>query len=212
MSRYLGSACKLCRREREKLFLKGERCSSKNCTLDRKRGKNAPGQQHQHGMVKGKMSDYAKHLREKQKARRVYGLTEEQFSHYYEVAEKMKGSTGDNLLKILELRLDNVVARLGLASSKKMARQLVNHGNILVNDKKIDVPRYQVKVGDVITVPEKYKVNTVIKKLVDKTTLSVPAWLSFDKNKIAGVVINEPLAGEVSHPLNSQLIVEYYSK
>lgn len=208
MSRYLGSVCKLCRREREKLFLKGERCSS-NCTLDRKRGKNGPGQ---HGISKGKMSDYAKHLREKQKARRVYGLTEEQFVHYYEVAERMKGSTGDNLLRLLEMRLDNVVFRLGLASSKKMARQLVNHGNILINNKKIDVPRYQIKSGDVITVPEKYKANVVIKNLVEKTSSNVPAWLSFDKKNISGIVMSEPLAGDVSHPLNSQLIVEYYSK
>jgi small subunit ribosomal protein S4 len=208
MSRYLGSVCKLCRREREKLFLKGERCSS-NCTLDRKRGKNGPGQ---HGAIKGKMSDYAKHLREKQKARRVYGLTEEQFVHYYEVAEKMKGSTGDNLLKLLEMRLDNVVFRVGFASSKKMARQIVSHGNILVNDKKIDVPRYQVKVGDVITVPEKYKTNAVIKNLLEKTASNIPTWLNFDKNKIAGTVVSEPLAGEASHPINSQLIVEYYSK
>jgi len=208
MSRYLGSVCKLCRREKEKLFLKGERCSS-NCALDKKRGKNAPGQ---HGAMKSKMSDYAKHLREKQKARRVYGLTEEQFVHYYETAEKMKGSTGDNLFKILELRLDNVVYRLGLASSKRMARQIINHGNVLVNGKKIDLPRYQVKAGDIITVPEKYKSNAVIKKLVEGTSSNVPAWLNFDKNKIAGTVVSEPLAGEVSHPINSQLIVEYYSK
>jgi small subunit ribosomal protein S4 len=208
MSRYLGSVCKLCRREKEKLFLKGERCSS-NCALDKKRGKNAPGQ---HGAMKSKMSDYAKHLREKQKARRVYGLTEEQFVHYYETAEKMRGSTGDNLFKILELRLDNVVHRLGLALSKRMARQIINHGNILVNDKKINLPRYQVKVGDVITMPDKYKSNFVIKKLVEGTSLNVPSWLSFDKNKVAGTVVSEPLAGEVSHPINSQLIVEYYSK
>ncbi|MDR2395396.1 MAG: 30S ribosomal protein S4 [Endomicrobium sp.] len=208
MSRYLGSVCKLCRREREKLFLKGERCSS-NCTLDKKRGKNGPGQ---HGAAKSKMSDYGKHLREKQKARRVYNLTEEQFVHYYEVAEKMKGSTGDNLFKLLEMRLDNVVFRLGLAVSKKMARQIVNHGNILVNDKKIDVPRYQVKIGDVITVPEKYKTSDGIKNLLEKTAPNIPAWLSFDKNKVAGTVVSEPLAGEVSHPINSQLIVEYYSK
>jgi small subunit ribosomal protein S4 len=208
MSRYLGSVCKLCRREKEKLFLKGERCSS-NCTLERKRGRNGPGQ---HGAAKSKVSDYAKHLREKQRARRIYGLTEEQFSHYYEVAEKMKGSTGDNLLKILEMRLDNVVSRLGLASSKKMARQVVNHGNVLVNEKKIDVPRYQVKVGDIITVSEKYKAGVVIKKLVEKTVSTVPTWLSFDKNKVAGTVVGEPLAGEISHPINSQLIVEYYSK
>ncbi|MDR2399657.1 MAG: 30S ribosomal protein S4 [Endomicrobium sp.] len=208
MSRYLGSVCKLCRREKGKLFLKGEKCFS-NCALDKKRGKNAPGQ---HGAMKSKMSDYAKHLREKQKARRVYGLTEEQFVHYYEIAEKMKGSTGDNLFKILELRLDNVVHRLGLASSKKMARQIINHGNILVNNKKIDLPRYQVKTGDLIAVPEKYKSNAVIKKLIERTSSNVPTWLSFDKNKVAGTVVSEPLTGEVSHPLNSQLIVEYYSK
>lgn len=208
MSRYLESVCKLCRREKEKLFLKGERCTS-NCTLDRKRGKNGPGQ---HGAAKSKMSDYAKHLREKQKARRVYGLTEEQFHHYYEVAEKMKGSTGDNLLQLLELRLDNVVYRLGMASSKKMARQTVNHGNILVNGLKIDVPRYQVKAGDIITVPEKYKENSVLKKLLEKTAANTPSWLSFDKNKIEGTVVSEPLPGDTSHPIDSQLIVEYYSK
>jgi len=208
MSRYLGSVCKLCRREKEKLFLKGERCNS-NCALDKKRGKNGPGQ---HGAAKSKMSDYAKHLREKQKARRVYGLTEQQFRHYYEEAERLKGSTGDNLLRLLELRLDNVVYRLGLAASKKSARQIVNHGNILVNEKKIDVPRYQVKAGDVITVPEKYRENAALKKLLEKNVSNVPAWLNFDKSKISGTVVSEPLAGETSHPIDSQLIVEYYSK
>jgi len=208
MSRYLGSVCKLCRREKEKLFLKGERCST-NCTLDKKRGKNGPGQ---HGAMKSKMSDYAKHLREKQKARRIYGLTEEQFRRYYEAAERIKGSTGDNLLKLLELRLDNVVYRLGLAASKKQARQVVNHGNIIVNGKKVSVPRYQVKAGDVITVPEKYRENAVIKKLVEKTAANIPGWLSFDKNKVTGTVISEPLAGETGNNIDSQLIVEYYSK
>jgi small subunit ribosomal protein S4 len=200
----------LCRREREKLFLKGEKCSS-NCALDKKKGKNGPGQ---HGILKGKVSDYSKHLREKQKARRVYGLTEEQFSHYYKVAEKMEGSTGENLLQILEMRLDNVVFRLGLASSKKMARQTVSHGNILVNKKRVNVPRYQVKIGDVITLPEKYGTSDGIKKLVAKTAMSVatPTWLSFDKDKIVGTVISKPVAGEVVYPINSQLIVEYYSK
>ncbi|MCL1972988.1 MAG: 30S ribosomal protein S4 [Endomicrobia bacterium] len=208
MSRYLESVCKLCRREREKLFLKGERCTT-NCTLDRKRGKNGPGQ---HGSAKGKMSDYAKHLREKQKARRVYGLTEEQFRHYYEAAERMKGSTGDNLLKLLELRIDNVVFRLGFASSKKQARQIVNHGNVIVNGNKIDVPRYQVKAGDTITVPEKYKDNSVLKKMLEKTSTNVPGWLALDKGKVIGTVVSEPMPGETSHPIDSQLIVEYYSK
>ncbi|MDR1952659.1 MAG: 30S ribosomal protein S4 [Elusimicrobiota bacterium] len=208
MSRYLGSACKLCRREKEKLFLKGEKCNS-NCSLDKKRGKNGPGQ---HGSGKSKMSDYARHLREKQKARRVYGLTEEQFSRYYHVAERMKGSTGDNLLRLLELRLDNVVFRLGFAASKKMARQTVNHGNVLVNGKKVDVPRYQVKAGDIITIPEKYKENKTIKDLIEKPALNIPSWLNFDKNKIEGSVVSEPLPGDISHPIDSQLIVEYYSK
>jgi small subunit ribosomal protein S4 len=208
MSRYLGSVCKLCRREREKLFLKGERCSS-NCVLDKKRGKNVPGQ---HGAMKSRMSDYGKHLREKQKARRIYGLTEEQFVHYYETAEKMKGSTGENLLKILELRLDNVVYRLGLASSKRMSRQIINHGNILINSRKVNLPRYQVRVGDTITIPDNYKTNVIVKKLIERTSSNVPTWLIFDKNKIEGTVVSEPLAGEVSHPINSQLIVEYYSK
>jgi small subunit ribosomal protein S4 len=209
VSRYLGSACKLCRREKEKLFLKGVRCSSASCALCRSRGKKGPGQ---HGASKSKLSDYAKHLREKQKAKRVYGLTEEQFVHYYEVAEKMKGSTGDNLLKLIELRLDNVVFCLGMALSKKMARQIVNHGNILVNGKRVDVPRYQVKIGDVIAISKKYKTGAVIKNLIENKTSNVPSWLSFDKNKVIGTVVSEPLIGEASHPIDSQLIVEYYSK
>jgi small subunit ribosomal protein S4 len=208
MSRYLGSACKLCRSEKEKLFLKGQRCST-NCALEKKRGKNGPGQ---HGGARSKASDYARHLRQKQKARRLYGLTEEQFRHYYQVAERMKGSTGDNLLKLLELRLDNVVYRMGFAPSKKMARQLVNHGIVLVNGEKVDVPRYQVKAGDIITVNEKYKANAALKTYIEKTAISTPLWLSFDKNKIEGAVISEPLAGDVPHQIDSQLIVEYYSK
>jgi small subunit ribosomal protein S4 len=124
----------------------------------------------------------------------------------------MKGSTGDNLLKILELILDNVVFHLGIASSKKMARQIINHGNILVNKKKIDVPRYQVKIGDVITVSDKYKEKNIIKKFGEKIAINIPVWLNFDKNKILGTVLNEPSMEIVSYPINSQLIVEYYSK
>ena len=209
MSRYLGSACKLCRREKEKLFLKGEKCSA-NCTLDKKRGKNAPGQ---HGAAKSKMSDYGKHLREKQKARRIYGLTEEQFfNHYKEAAKIKKGIAGENFLRLLELRLDNVVYRMGLATSRKHARQMVTHGNVMVNDEKITVPRYRVGVGSKITVHETYKDNTVLKKLLERTSSQVPSWLSFDKNAAAGTLVSEPLAGEFSHPIDSQLIVEYYSK
>ncbi|MDR2676664.1 MAG: 30S ribosomal protein S4 [Endomicrobium sp.] len=206
MARYLGSVCKLCRREKEKLFLKGEKCYS-NCILSKKRGKNAPGQ---HRIIKSKISDYAKHLREKQKARRIYGLTEEQFSHYYEIADKMRGSTGDNLLRLLESRLDSVVYKLGIVLSKKMARQMINHGNILVNNKKIDVPRYHVKIGDNITFSERCKTN--MRKFHKKTALNTPAWLSFNEDKFIGTVLNEPLLDEISRYINSQLIVEYYSK
>ncbi len=207
MARYIGSACKQCRAEREKLFLKGERCSTK-CALDKKRGKNAPGQ---HGAKKGKISDYGKHLREKQKARRVFGLTEQQFKRYFIVAEKMPGLTSDVLLKLLEMRLDNVVYKLGLSHSRKMARQMVMHGLICVNGKKVDVPRYQVKKDDVITVKNSYKDNAVLKKLMENP-VAVPSWLSFNKDAIEGKVINEPLKEDFSHPINGQLIVEFYSK
>ena len=207
MSRYTGSVCKQCRTEREKLFLKGDKCST-NCTLERKRGKNAPGQ---HGARKNKMSDYAKHLREKQKARKVFGLTEQQFKRYFAVADKMTGLTGDTLLKLLELRLDNVVFRIGLAASRKMARQMVMHGNVVVNGKKIDVPRYEVKVGDIISVNAKYKENTVLKKLMENP-VAAPSWLSLSKDSIEGKVVSEPLKEEFSHPINGQLIVEFYSK
>lgn len=207
MSRYIGSVCKQCRTEREKLFLKGDRCST-NCTLERKRGKNAPGQ---HGSKKGKMSEYGKHLREKQKARRVFGLTEQQFKRYFEVADKLPGMTGDNLLKLLELRLDNVVFKMGLAHSRKMARQMVMHGNVTVNGKKVDVPRYQVAIGEVISVREKYKSNSNLKKLMENA-VSVPSWLSFSKDNVSGTIVSEPLREEFSHPINGQLIVELYSK
>ncbi len=157
------------------------------------------------------MSDYAKHLREKQKARRVFGLSEQQFRRYFDVADKMPGMTGDNLLKLLELRLDNAVFKLGLSFSRKMARQLVMHGNVTVNGKQIDVPRYQVKAGDVITVKEKYKTNANLVKLMEHPA-AVPSWLEFDKTTVTGKVKNEPSVEEFSHPINSQLIVELYSK
>ena len=208
MSRYTGSVCKLCRREREKLFLKGERCVSK-CTLERKRGKNLPGQ---HGAGKGKASDYARHLREKQKAKRVYGLTEQQFKHYFKRAEKVrKGLTGDTLLKLLELRLDNVVYRLGFFPSRKLARQMVNHGLISVNGRRINLPGYQVKAGDKINIKDKLKDNPIVKKCLEAGD-KCPSWLSVEKEKLAGSIITMPGLGEFSHPINSQLIVELYSK
>ena len=207
MSRYLGSVCKNCRREKEKLFLKGERCVTK-CTLDKKRGKNVPGQ---HGSQRTKESNYAHHLREKQKARRIYGLTEEQFKHYFRRAEKMKGLTGENLLKLLELRLDNIIYRMGIGLSRRLSRQLVGHGQILVNGKKINLPGYQLKIGDKIALNEKLRENVFIKKAVERNA-KFPSWLSFDKEKLAGSVVNIPGIDEFSHPIESQLIVELYSK
>lgn len=207
MSRYLGSVCKHCRREKEKLFLKGERCYS-NCTLDRKRGKNIPGM---HSMQRSKASDYARHLREKQKARRIYGLTEEQFRHYFHRADKMKGLTGETLLQMLEMRLDNVVYRLGIVTSRKSARQIVGHGRVLVNGKKVNLPGYQLKPGDKVTLKDKAKENIFVKKSLERTD-RFPSWLSLDKATISGAVLSIPRVEEFSHPIDSQLIVELYSK
>lgn len=207
MSRYLRSSCKLCRREKEKLFLKGERCH-KNCTLDRKRGKNIPGM---HTMSRSKVSDYGRHLREKQKARRVYGLTEEQFRHYFARAERLKGLTGENLLKLLELRLDNVVFRLGIVTSRKTARQIVTHGSVQVNDRKVNLPGYQLKVGDKVSLKVKMKENVQVKKSLERSD-KCPSWLTLDKQNVAGTVVSIPTPAEFSHPIDSQLIVELYSK
>ncbi|MDR0984903.1 MAG: 30S ribosomal protein S4 [Endomicrobium sp.] len=208
MARYLGSVCKLCRREKEKLFLKGNRCFSTKCVMVKNKGKKLPGQ---HSMSRSKLSDYAKHLREKQKAKRFYCLTEEQFNHYYEIAEKKIGSTGLNLLKLLELRLDTVVFYLKFAVSRIMARQIINHGTVLVNNKKITMPRYQVKINDVITVSEKYKKIILSRKIDNTIGFNIPIWLSLNKD-MSGKIIGEPVAKEFHYNINSQLIVEYYSK
>ena len=208
MSRYLGSVCKLCRREKEKLFLKGERCHVK-CTLDSKRGKNLPGQ---HGSQKGKATEYARHLREKQKARRLYCLTEEQFVHYFTRAEKIKkGLTGDNLFRLLELRLDNVVCRLGLVTSRLMARQFVRHGNILVNEKRVDLPSYEIKIGDKVELKSTVRENVFVKKALESGS-KAPSWLSLDAKSFSGSVVSMPTPQEYSAKINSQLIVELYSK
>jgi small subunit ribosomal protein S4 len=207
MGRYLGSVCKLCRREKDKLFLKGERCST-NCTLDRNRGKNLPGGR---SSMRMKMSEYAKHHREKQKGRRIYGLTEEQFKRYYKLAAKAKGMTGENLLRFLELRLDNVVYRLGLVTSRRLARQIITHRWISVNEKCINLPGYPLKAGDKITIKGKYKENANIKRSIERN-MSVPTWLTLDQQNLAGTVVNPPSQGEFSFPIDSQLIVELYSK
>ena len=208
MARYTGSACKLCRSEQEKLFLKGQRCNVK-CALDTKRGKNPPGKKA--GSRMRKASEYAVRLREKQKAKRLYGLTEQQFSNFFVRAAKLDGLTGDNLLQLLELRLDNVVYRLGMAPSRRFARQIVNHGHVLVNGKRVSLPGYPLKQNDTIALSEKMKISESLKRSMEQTG-KTPAWLKLDATTASGAVLSVPRPDECSHPINSQLIVELYSK
>ncbi len=161
--------------------------------------------------MRSKTSEYARRLREKQKARRIYGLSEEQFRHYFSRAERLKGLTGENLLRLLELRLDNVVYRLGLVASRKMARQVVSHGKVLVNERKVNLPSYQLKAGDKIALKDKMKENIQVKKSVEHAG-QVPSWLNFDKGQIAGAVVSVPMPEDLPQAINSQLIVELYSK
>lgn len=206
MARYTGPSCRLCRREGMKLFLKGDRCYSDKCAFNR-RG-YAPGQ---HGQSRKKLSNYGMQLREKQKAKRIYGLLESQFRKYYEKAESKRGITGENLLKYLELRLDNVVYRLGFANSRDEARQLVNHGHFLVNGKKVDIPSYSVSVNDVISVKEKSRSQEKFKILADNPK-TLPNWLSVNMENFEGTIVAEPSREEIDVPVNETLIVELYSK
>jgi small subunit ribosomal protein S4 len=191
-----------------KLYLKGDRCYSDKCAVDR-RG-YAPGQ---HGQGRRKLSEYGIQLREKQKAKRIYGVLERQFRKYYKMAEKMKGVTGENLLQLLERRLDNVVYRLGLASSRAEARQLVRHGHFQVNGRKVNIPSYLVDVGDVITVKEKSRNSKRIKELVERAQdRTVPDWLQIDYEKLEGKVIELPTKEHIDIPIEEHLIVEFYSR
>ncbi len=208
MARYTGASCKLCRREGEKLFLKGERCYTHKCSIGRRA--YAPGQ---HGQQRKKLSEYGVQLREKQKARRFYGVLEGQFRKYFEMAAKKKGITGETLLQILESRFDNVIYRLGLAFSRSEARQLVTHGHFTVNGGKVDIPSYLVKQGDVITVKEKSKNSPKIKELAEALGSKViPEWLDLDKENLVGRVIGLPKREDIDLPLQEHLIVELYSK
>lgn len=208
MARYTGPSCRLCRREGMKLYLKGDRCYSEKCAIDR-RG-YAPGQ---HGQGRRKLSEYGIQLREKQKAKRIYGVLERQFRKYYEMAERMKGVTGENLLQLLERRLDNVVYRLGLASSRAEARQLVRHGHFQVNGRKVNIPSYLVDVGDVITVKEKSRNSKRIKELVERAQdRTVPDWLQMDYERLEGKVIELPTKEHIDIPIEEHLIVEFYSR
>lgn len=208
MARYNDASCRLCRREGEKLFLKGDRCYSEKCSVSKR--PYAPGQ---HGEQRKKISEHGLQLREKQKAKRFYGILEKQFEKYYEVAFKQKGMTGENLLRLLESRLDNVVYRMGIGASRAEARQIVNHAHITVNGKKVNIPSYQTKAGDVIEVREASKSLPLFKDIIEAgNTRNLPSWLSFDTANLKGAVVAECPREEVDLNVQEQLIVEWYSK
>lgn len=206
MARYTGPSCRLCRREGEKLFLKGDRCYSDKCALSRR--ESAPGQ---HGARRTKISGYGIQLREKQKVKRFYGLLEKQFRATYDKAEKMDGITGENLLSLLERRFDNVVYRLGFGSSRKEARQLVTHGHFNVNGKSANIPSMTLNIGDVITVKEKSNSSNKFKELAEKAT-AAPKWLEGNVEKLEGKVIALPVRADIDLPIEEHLIIELYSR
>ena len=208
MARYKDEQCRICRREGQKLFLKGSRCYSDKCSVTRRN--YAPGQ---HGQKRTKLSEYGTQLREKQKTKSFYGVGEKQFRGYFQMASNKKGITGTNLLQILETRLDNVVYRLGFGSSRPQARQMVTHGNFEVNGKKVDIASYLVKPGDVISVREIRKDNPVIKANVEAgATRPVPEWLELNSKKLSGKVVRLVNREEIDLPVEEHLIVELYSK
>ena len=206
MARYTDANCRLCRREGQKLFLKGERCYGGKCALEKRN--YAPGQ---HGQARKKTSDYGLQLREKQKAKRFYGMQEKQFRNLFAKAAKRAGKTGDNLLILLETRLDNCVYRLGFASSRKEARQLVVHGHFTVNGKKAQAPAMELKAGDVIAVKEK-STNSPKFKEIKEMSITVPSWMTVDVDKLEGKVVAMPTREEIDTPVAEHLIVELYSK
>jgi len=208
MARYTGSVCRLCRREGAKLYLKGSRCYTKKCAFERR--PSPPGQ---HGVRRRKVGEYGMQLREKQKVRRVYGVLERQFRNYFIDAENRPGVTGESLLRHLELRLDNVVYRMGFAPSRPSARQLVGHGHFTVNGRPVTVPSYQVKPGDRVEVRESHRSREPFK--VAKETLrshQPPEWLTIDAAKLAGAIVDQPRRDQMPLDLNEQLVVEYYSR
>ena len=208
MARYKDEQCRICRREGQKLFLKGSRCYTDKCSISRRN--YAPGQ---HGQKRAKLSEYGTQLREKQKTKSYYGVGEKQFRGYFEMASNKKGITGENLLQILESRLDNVVYRLGYGSSRAQARMLVTHGIFDVNGKKVNIPSYLVKAGDVISVREIRKDNGFIKANVEANAARpVPEWLQKDEKNLSGKVVRLPSREDVDLPVEEHLIVELYSK
>ena len=208
MARYTGPVCRLCRREGKKLFLKGERCLTGKCALDRR--STAPGQ---HGAANKKMREYGIQMREKQATKRYYGVLESQFANYYEEANRKEGMTGENLICLLERRLDNVVYRMGFASSHKEARQLVLHGHFTLNGKKVNIPSLIIKAGDVIAVKESSRDSSKFKALAEAAATAItPKWLEVKADDMRATVLNLPAREDVDFDFNEQLIVEFYSK
>ena len=207
MSRYTGPVCRLCRREGMKLYLKGDRCYSDRCAINKRN--YAPGQ---HGQSRKKVTEYGMQLREKQKVRRFYGINESQMVKYFNMAEKMKGITGENLLKILESRLDNVVYRMGFGASRAEARQLVTHGHFLLNGQKATIPSMLITVGDEVSVKAKSKNSEKIKDLVENHNGNTVAWLNVDLEQLKGTIIAEPSREDIDIPIEEHLIVEMYSR
>lgn len=210
MARYTGPVCKICRREGLKLFLKGDRCFTPKCAVEANRKPYPPGQ---HTQRRRKVSEYGVQLREKNKARFVYGVLERQFRRHFAEAERRPGSTGENLLRILEMRLDNVVFRLGFAESRAQARQLVTHGHITVNGRKVNIPSYATKAGEVIGVRPRSRQMEYFKTLAELLKhRRVPEWLSLDMENMSGRIISAPSRSDIDANLQEQLIVEYYSR
>ncbi len=208
MARYTEALCRLCRRESEKLFLKGDRCNTDKCAIERR--KYAPGQ---HGQRRRKPSDFALQLREKQKAKETYGILESQFKKYFYMAEKMKGITGNNLLQLLERRLDNVVYRLGFASNRRQARQFVTHGHFSVNGRRVTIASYLVRLGDTVAPRESSKKLDLIQENISRIEhRGFPAWMEMDINSLNGKMLHLPSREEMALPIQEQLIVELYSK
>jgi len=209
LARYTGASCRLCRRENLKLFLKGDRCYGDKCAFERR--PYAPGQ---HGQRRsGKISDYQLQLREKQKVKRIYGVLEKQFRKYYTNAEKKKGITGTNLLILLECRLDNIVYRMGFASSRNQARQLIKHNHFLVNKRKVNIPSFQVKVGDVIEIREgSRKVPLLLEAMETVVRRGIPNWMEIEKEHFRGTLKSVPNREDLTMPIQEQLIIELYSK
>jgi len=208
VARYTGPLCRICRREGEKLFLKGDRCYTEKCAIDRR--KYPPGQ---HGQGFRKLSDYGIQLREKQKVRKTYGLLERKFRRYFQEAERKKGITGEVLLQLLESRLDNIVYRMGFTSNRRKARQLVNHGHFLVNGKRVTLPSYETKAGDTVEVDESSRdIPEILDSLSKAEHRGIPAWVEIDSGNMKGKILNIPSREEIQLPVKEQLIVELYSK